>query len=743
MDLPDILNVAIGLIVLYLLLSTVASALADLIARLLRYREELLIVTINRLLTGLEDVPWSKRRLLWTRMLEGLERVVPGRATKAWIRRRRPGPTPLPAVAGDADATMVHAVFVHAFWRHAKIANLVPENASAPAWIEPPTFAQVVVDLAVPRDSSGALPHGRVGLERRLNGRQPRPVVTAGETGSTPSPQAHGLPSALDLDDAIARGYMTADGRPTRAPEALRATLRTLGLSSTIPADAAGETLWSLFETNVAAWFKEAMGLATDRYRQIMRSWLMGLGLLLAIGLNADTIRVVYVLAQDKDLAGRVAAYAETIAVPPESVAAGDRTGLDEQKRVLRESLERVQMLDRMGFPLGWHHRPAEDFLPSRTTDDGGQLPPLSGNWSAWLLKLLGLVITAAAVAQGAPFWYDLLNKLVALRRPAAGIVNTPPPGLAAAAGAVTSSVRSAITSTVPLEIGHDLARAGEGFDPRKAYWLARAASLAYASAAEVERMARREWFFADVACWDIRRERADTQAFAFCDDDVAVVAFRGTEAKVLNDILTDARFRQNPFSPDPALADLGAVHRGFAGALEVVHADMLAWLQTRWLDGARPSERALYITGHSLGGALATLFAARLATDARTRDWRFQVYTFGSPLVGNRAFAEAFDRLTLGRVFRCVHGADAVTQVPPRALGFSHVGEMLHFVKPDGLLREVTSLDRLLDLAVAGLEDLGQAARSAIDDHGCDFYVQRCRQLAECAELAVPSNPA
>lgn len=739
MNLPDILNVAIGLIVLYFLLSTVASAVAELFAQLLRYREELLIVTVNRLLTGLDDVPWSKRRLLWSRALEGLARVVPGAAMKSWIHARRPGPTPLPPVPGDPDATLVHEVFVHAFWRHAKIANLAPEAAEAPAWIEPSTFAQVVADLAVPRDSSGALPHVRVALERRLSGRQPRPVVTAGETGSAPTTSANGSAGALDVDAAITRGYMTADGRPTRAPEALRATLRTLGLSSTIPADAAGETLWSLFEGNVATWFKEAMAMATDRYRQLMRRWLTWLGLLLAVVLNADTIRVVYVLAHDKDLAGRVAAYAETITVRPEDVVEADRAGLEEQKRVLRESLQDVQMLDRMGFPLGWRYRPAEDFLPSQPSDDGGQWPPVAGNWGAWLLKLAGLVITAVAVAQGAPFWYDLLNRLVSLRRPAAGPAAVSPPALAAAAGAVASSVRAAVTSAIPLEIGHDLARAGAGFDPRKAYWLARAAALAYAPAAEVERMVKREWFFADMACWDIRRERADTQAFAFCDDDVAVVSFRGTEPKVLNDILTDVRFRQNPFSSDPALAGLGAVHGGFAGALDAVHGEMVAWLRTRWLGSARAGERVLYITGHSLGGALATLFAARLASDAAARDWRFQVYTFGCPLVGDRAFAAAFDRLTLGRVFRCVHGADAVTQVPPRALGFSHVGEMLHFTKPEGLRRDVTSLDRLIDLAVAGIDDLGQAARAAVEDHGCDFYVERCRQLAETAELVVP----
>lgn len=725
MNLPDVLNVAIGLIVLYFLLSTVASALAEIAGNLLRYREEILIVTVNRLLTGLDDIPWSKRRLLWDRLLEEIAKAVPGRALKDFIRARRPGPTPLPST-GDAEADRVNESFVRGFWAHARIRNLTPVGSDAPASLEPATFSQVVIDLAISRDSAGALPNTRAALERRLSARA----------------RAAGAPV---LAPEGTERTLVVSTRVPLVPESLRRSLRVMGLSSTIPVDAAGESLWSQFEANVASWFKEGMGLATERYRRIMRHWLLWIGLALAAALNADTIRIVYVLSQDKDLAARVAVYAETVRASGETSDTQDRQGLQEEKERLRASLQRVQALDRIGFPIGWRYRPAEDFLPSEAVQGDGNLPGLSGNLAAWVLKLLGLLLTATAVSLGAPFWYDMLNKMVSLRKPAGGLATTPAPALAAAAGAVTSSVKSAILAQGALEIGHDLARAGHGFDPRKAYWLAVASELAYAPRAEIERVVRTDWSFSDLECWDVHTEQTDTQAFAISDGAVAVVAFRGTEPKVINDVLTDARFRQNPFSSDPGLADMGAVHRGFAGAISDVYEPIVAWLISRWAANVAATEHVLYVTGHSLGGALATMFAARVATDPRTRTWRFQLYTYGCPLVGNRVFAEHFDRLTGGRVFRCVHALDAVTQVPPRALGFSHVGQMLHFTKPDGLRREVSSLDRLLDLAVAGIEDLRQAAREAIEDHGMANYVQRCRQAAEETARAAtaPASPA
>ena len=91
--------------------------------------------------------------------------------------------------------------------------------------------------------------------------------------------------------------------------------------------------------------------------------------------------------------------------------------------------------------------------------------------------------------------------------------------------------------------------------------------------------------------------------------------------------------------------------------------------------DGAKlehPLE-ALYLTGHSLGGASAQMLAAMLHLDdayGPVRDKLRPVYTYGAPMIGNPAFAQGCDRIEfLNRnLIRYVYASDVVPQVPPTA---------------------------------------------------------------------------
>jgi pimeloyl-ACP methyl ester carboxylesterase len=102
---------------------------------------------------------------------------------------------------------------------------------------------------------------------------------------------------------------------------------------------------------------------------------------------------------------------------------------------------------------------------------------------------------------------------------------------------------------------------------------------------------------------------------------------------------------------------DVGKIHRGFDKALDEVWTDVLADLD-------QLTDRPLWITGHSLGGALATLAAARYKKTQA-------VYTYGSPRVGDGEFKRRFHT----PAFRFVHHKDVVTKVPPRP--YHHVGQL------------------------------------------------------------------
>lgn len=81
----------------------------------------------------------------------------------------------------------------------------------------------------------------------------------------------------------------------------------------------------------------------------------------------------------------------------------------------------------------------------------------------------------------------------------------------------------------------------------------------------------------------------------------------------------------------------------------------------------ANPSYRVV-ATGHSLGGAVATLAAAYLRRSGIPAD----LYTYGSPRVGNPAFA-SFVTAQAGAEWRVTHGADPVPRLPPAAWGYQH----------------------------------------------------------------------
>src|SRR5262249_28042845 len=115
-----------------------------------------------------------------------------------------------------------------------------------------------------------------------------------------------------------------------------------------------------------------------------------------------------------------------------------------------------------------------------------------------------------------------------------------------------------------------------------------------------------------------------------------------------------------------------GKVHEGFRDALDVVWPDLEARL-------AKISPgRQVWFSGHSLGAALATLAADRYVN---TRG----VCTFGSPRVGDPAFAKAFDTRLAGRSLRFVNDNDVVPHVPPPLpTPYRHV-ETTRCIAPDG----------------------------------------------------------
>lgn len=131
----------------------------------------------------------------------------------------------------------------------------------------------------------------------------------------------------------------------------------------------------------------------------------------------------------------------------------------------------------------------------------------------------------------------------------------------------------------------------------------------------------------------------------------LAILVFRGTEQDV-RDFLVDLEVGGLPLAQEGEF-----IHRGFARAFDSVWPAIAHVLKTL--------DCPVWVTGHSLGAALATLAVANFPFAA--------CYTFGSPRVGNQVFV---DRLQDRPVFRVVDDEDVVCKVPIESMGFRHVGQ-------------------------------------------------------------------
>jgi triacylglycerol lipase len=172
-----------------------------------------------------------------------------------------------------------------------------------------------------------------------------------------------------------------------------------------------------------------------------------------------------------------------------------------------------------------------------------------------------------------------------------------------------------------------------------------------------------------------------DIQVLLVAQPEYLAIAFRGTRPDQLSDWMTDMEIRQISFG----LTNTGAVHIGFLNGLTGVWPEILAFVK-QYQKG-----RSIWVTGHSLGGALAVVCASALTFEQRIPI--NGLYTFGQPRVGNPEFCSQCDSHFGDVHFRYVNFMDIVTRVAPRLiidppLFYGHSGVIKYF-DGKGILQE------------------------------------------------------
>ncbi|OCQ99973.1 hypothetical protein BCD64_02515 [Nostoc sp. MBR 210] len=270
-------------------------------------------------------------------------------------------------------------------------------------------------------------------------------------------------------------------------------------------------------------------------------------------------------------------------------------------------------------------------------------------------------------------------------------------------------------TPILPLKVPFPAGKSA--YDSGIAWWLAQCSNLVYENKITVA-FELKDVGFDSILFFDTQ----GTQAFLATHPGVdgggkfAVLAFRGTEEDSI-DILTDINFVKRLFPDENLLENAGLkensiaklpklyAHGGFVAGIENIWGTAVSkeiedlynepnqkvnWLGLPGVSNAlldlyqQPNDTALYITGHSLGGALATLAAYKSLVYEKSF-YITALYTFGSPRTVQQALAKKIAQKFDGRSHRIVNGIDVVPRLPPRVpvlLDFSHINKLVYFSK-------------------------------------------------------------
>ena len=189
--------------------------------------------------------------------------------------------------------------------------------------------------------------------------------------------------------------------------------------------------------------------------------------------------------------------------------------------------------------------------------------------------------------------------------------------------------------------------------------------------------------------------------------DGVHVLSFRGTEVSEPSDVLADLKAGKN------IEAIGGKIHVGFKGEINKL------WPA---IEKAVAGIDHLYVTGHSLGAAMATIAAGRMHSKVMA------LITFGSPRVGNQEYVNS---LTFAH-FRVQNNCDDVTKVPFKLMGFAHHGTHV-YMNYYGAFRTLTPWQQVKDMIRSRAKAYTKGQKFlGVYDHMMDNYIAKLGKLGE-----------
>lgn len=242
----------------------------------------------------------------------------------------------------------------------------------------------------------------------------------------------------LGEDNSIDRSFKSIEETVSKLPEG---DTKTLFLTLLANAEGSIDRFRALLEN----WFDEMMQRATGWYKRHVQTILIYIGLVISIIFNADTFQIAKKLSADPEARAQIVKMAEEYqenVITPDTTKSDSITNPTFIKRMCNDTT--IDSLDRKVWckldslneqvdylvhdqlnqatsvlGLGWN---LPDLKYDESKTDWPKILWYTGKYISWfwnelsIAKIIGWLITALAVSLGAPFWFDLLNKVMKIR---------------------------------------------------------------------------------------------------------------------------------------------------------------------------------------------------------------------------------------------------------------------------------------------------------------------------------------
>ncbi|MCY3412759.1 MAG: lipase family protein [Candidatus Heimdallarchaeota archaeon] len=204
--------------------------------------------------------------------------------------------------------------------------------------------------------------------------------------------------------------------------------------------------------------------------------------------------------------------------------------------------------------------------------------------------------------------------------------------------------------------------------------------------------------------------KETDTQCLVAKGHENIVIAFRGTTS--FKDVESDLEVFKAIFPSSRGFFNKSKVHQGFLDAYLDIKDKLIH--QIKELQ-EQEHFKAILLTGHSLGGALATLCALDLKIEKIAKN--VVMYNYGSPRVGNSKFVDKYMK-TVDTSYRIVNDEDFVPQLPPGTF-FDHVPIYTLIDEGNKLVFSPSTLEQI----EKNLEGTASLATGVLKEHRSQYY--------------------